>query len=84
MTILRRWTYSDCNYFVPGSHDRRFVFISVSWWCDPLVPQVMITSHRRSISQAFWGAEQAKDNEGGVEASTMQGTITRLEADNAR
>ena len=47
-------------------------------------PQVVITSHRRSISQAFWGAEQAKDNEGGLKASTMQGTITRLETENAR
>ncbi|CAM9725360.1 unnamed protein product [Laminaria digitata] len=44
---------------------------------------VVIVSRSKSLSQAFWGAEQAKDNQGGLEASTMQGTITRLETENA-
>eukprot|EP00904_Undaria_pinnatifida_P002590 jgi/Undpi1/12331/HiC_scaffold_5.g02007.m1 len=50
---------------------------------DDASEPVVITSHSRSISQAFWGAEQAKDNEGGLETSTMQGTISRLETENA-
>lgn len=59
--------------------------VLVSWLCcDPRAPQVVITSDSRSISQAFWGAEQAKDDEGGVEASTMQETIIRLENEVSR
>ncbi|CAM9424397.1 unnamed protein product, partial [Laminaria digitata] len=40
---------------------------------------VVITSDSRSISQAFWGAEQAKENDVGLDASTKLGTIARLE-----
>ena len=68
---------------LPNSGDDcRFIYFVA--WCGPLVPQVVITSDSRSISQAFWGAEHAKDKGGGLEASTMQGTITHLETEIAR
>ncbi|CAM9815125.1 unnamed protein product [Scytosiphon promiscuus] len=47
---------------------------------------VVITSHSRSMSQTFWGAEQAKDHaqDGSAEASTeMQESLNRLETENA-
>lgn len=49
-------------------------------------PQVMVTSHTRSMSQVFWGAEHAKDSDGGnTRASAeMQENLTRLETENAR
>lgn len=49
--------------------------------------QVVITSHARSMSQTFWGAEQAKDHEEGgttLASTEMQENLTRLETENAR
>ncbi|CAN0096267.1 unnamed protein product [Pylaiella littoralis] len=53
---------------------------------DDTTAPVVVTSQARSMSQTFWGAEQAKDQEAGgsTEASTeMQKNLTRLEAENA-
>eukprot|EP00752_Nemacystus_decipiens_P009899 g8831.t1 len=47
---------------------------------------VVITSHARSMSQTFWGAEQAKDHEQGgttLASTEMQENLTRLETENA-
>eukprot|EP00903_Cladosiphon_okamuranus_P013924 g12951.t1 len=47
---------------------------------------VVITSHARSMSQTFWGAEQANDHEQGgttLASTEMQDNLTRLETENA-
>lgn len=51
----------------------------------------MVTSHMRSMSQAFWGAEQAKDQESTKEKANQDSTLQemlekldRLEQENAR
>ncbi|CAN0088323.1 unnamed protein product [Ectocarpus sp. 4 AP-2014] len=47
---------------------------------------VMVTSHARSMSSTFWGAEQEKDHQrrGSSQASTeMQESLNRMEAENA-
>ncbi|CAM9825336.1 unnamed protein product, partial [Ectocarpus sp. 12 AP-2014] len=47
---------------------------------------VLVTSHARSMSTTFWGAEQEKDHQrrGSSQASTeMQESLNRMEAENA-